>query len=204
MHWRNTARTGRPTVRQYETLNGNATLLVVDASNVQGQPGETTLDYGARIIGSVARTLTRSGAEVELLADARRIHATRDWRTIMKSLALLKGTSGPSVAGRLGKLTESGTVFGVVWARDAATVSALAQLCRRGTAVATVVLEGFAPGDEAGSAASLLRNAGAAVSVCRQGAIEEAIQAIEQDDDFVRLGVGTRSSTFGQTTDLAA
>jgi uncharacterized protein (DUF58 family) len=205
VHWRNTARTGRPTVRQYETTTGNATVLVLDTSNVRGVPGDTTLDYGARIAASVARALTRSGTEVELLTDARRVSPTRDWRQIMKSLALLKETPGPSVAGRLQKLTDTGTIFAVVCSRDVASISALAQLSRRGAAVAAVVLEGFEPADDAETTISLLRDAGAAVTSCRRGTLEETIVAIERGDGSVlSIGGEVKPSANEQLTDLAA
>jgi len=180
MHWRNTARTGRPAVKEFDAWADNAVTLALDVGMVQGSPGESTLDYGVRLAASVSRTVIAGGGEVALLTGAEDMQQTADWRAVMKSLAVLDPKPGRSLGSALKEVQPGDRVFGVVWARDAASVMALAALCRRGCSVAAVVLEGFAPGDEAAHALGLLRRAGAAVVACRRGALEEAVAAIER------------------------
>ena len=180
MHWRNTARTGRLAVKEFDAWADNALVLALDVGMVQGVPGESTLDYGARLAASVARAVIAADGEVGLLTGAGHVEPTADWRAVMKSLAVLEAAPGRSLGNILRLLEAEGRVFAVVWARDAASVAALSALCRRGCSVAAVVLEGFAPGDEAAHAQAVLREAGAAVVACRCGALEEAVSAIER------------------------
>ena len=180
MHWRNTARTGRPAVKEYDAWADNAVTVALDVGMVQGEPGESTLDYGARLAASVSRTIIAGGGEVALTTGAGDMQRTADWRAVMKLLAVLEAKPGRSLGSALKEVQPGDRVFAVVWARDAASVTALAALSRRGCSVAAAVLEGFAPGDEAAHSLGLLRRAGAAVVVCRRGALEEAVAAIER------------------------
>ena len=180
MHWRNTARAGRPAVKEFDAWADNAVVLAMDVGAVQGAPGESTLDYGARLAASIARATTAAGGEVGLLTGASGAQPTVNWRTLMKSLALLDAVPGRHLCNALRRLQPGERVFAVVWAGDAASVAALSDLCRRGCSVAAVLLEGFAPGDEAGRALTVLRQAGAAAVACRRGALEEAVSAIER------------------------
>jgi len=180
MHWRNTARTGRLAVKEFDAWANNAVVLALDVGTVQGEPGESTLDYGARLAASVARAIIAADGEVGLLTGTGQVQPTADWRAVMKSLAVLDAAPGRSLDSALRLLQTEGRVFAVVWARDTASIAALSALCRRGCSVAAVVLEGFAPGDEAAHALAMLREAGAAVVACRRGALEEAVAAIER------------------------
>ena len=180
MHWRNTARTGRPTVKEFDAWADNAVTVALDVGMVQGEPGETTLDYAARLAASVSRTIIAGGGEIALMTGAEDMQQTADWRAVMKSLAVLDAKPGRSLGSALKGVQPGDRVLAVVWARDAASATALAALCRRGCSVAAVVLEGFASGDEAAHTLGLLRRAGAAVVACRRGALEEAVAAIER------------------------
>ena len=54
IHWRNTARVGRPMVKEFDSSRGQTLHLLFDATQVWGRGKETTLEYGIKILASAA------------------------------------------------------------------------------------------------------------------------------------------------------
>jgi len=180
MHWRNSARTGRLAVKEFDARTDNAVVLALDVGMVRGEPGETTLDYGARIAASVSRAITGAGGDVSLMTGSATGAPTTNWAEMMRSLAMLEPSPGRSLGNALRQLVPGTRLLAAVWARDAVSVAALSALARRGCTVTAVVLDGFEPGDDGAQAVGMLRNAGIAAVSCHRGALEDAIAAIER------------------------
>jgi len=180
MHWRNSARTGRPAVKEFDARTDNAVVLALDVGMVRGKPGETTLDYGARIAASVSRAITGAGGDVSLMTGSATGAPTTNWAGMMRSLAMLEPSPDRSLGNALRQLVPGTRLLAAVWARDGVSVAALSALARRGCTVTAVVLDGFEPGDDGAQAVGMLRNAGIAAVSCHRGALEDAIAAIER------------------------
>ena len=54
IHWRNTARTGRPMVKEFEDTQDQTLCLLFDATQVWGEGKESTLEYSIKIVASIA------------------------------------------------------------------------------------------------------------------------------------------------------
>ena len=182
VHWKNTARTGRLMVKEYDAGADDGVVIAFDASNPVGEGAETTLEYAVSIAASASRALVRNNHEVAIAAGGPPGPATSDWRRIMESLALVE--SGPlrMLGNAIAAVPGTARVLAIVSADDRVSIKALASLALRGGSVAAVVLGGFVEGQDSSSAVASLRAAGVATTQCRRGGLEDCIHEIETGD----------------------
>ena len=179
IHWKNTARTGRPSVKQYDAGAEDSVIVGLDLTFDYGEGSESTLEYAATLCASVARAISIRDGSVSVATGSDLAQPTYDWSNIMHTLAIAERDPGSPLATSLKDVLPGQRVFAVVSSKDAASISALAGLSRRGAAVAAVVLEGFAEDDDAGTAISKLLHAGIAAIPCAKGEIQEALASVE-------------------------
>jgi uncharacterized protein (DUF58 family) len=176
IHWKNTARTGRPSVKQYDAGAEDSVVVALDLTFDHGEGSESTLEYAATLCASVARAISVRGGSVSVATGSELAQPTYDWSNVMHTLAIAERDPGSPMSTSLKDVMPGQRVFTVVSSKDVASISAIASLSRRGAAV---VLEGFTYGDESGPAVGRLLHAGVAAIPCVKGEIREALAAIE-------------------------
>ena len=182
IHWKNTARTGRAAVKQYDAGAEESLIVGFDSAMVYGaedESADTTLEYAASVLASVCRAVTRSGGAVRLAIDGQISQPSMDWPELMGRLATVERNPDGGFPAAARRILPDQRVFAVISGRDRASASALESLARRGASVAALVLEGFAPGDDAAPVLRSLRGARIRAVAGRKGAIEDAIRLIE-------------------------
>lgn len=185
IHWKNTARTGRLMVKEYDAGADDGVVIAFDASSPVGEGVETTLEYAVSIAASASRALVMNNHEVAIAAGGPPGPATSDWRRIMESLALVKPAPALVLGNAISSVLGTARVLAIVSADDRVSLKALASLSLQGGSVSAVVLGGFAEGHHPlflAAAMATLRAAGVATIECQRGALEECIAGIERGD----------------------
>ena len=182
IHWKNTARTGRLMVKEYDAGADDGVVIAFDASSWVGEGVETTLEYAVTIAASASRALVRNNLEVAIAAGGPPGPATSDWGRIMELLALVKPEPLRILGNAISSVPASARVLAIVSADDRVSLKAVASLALRGGSVSAVVLGGFAEGHLTFPALASLRAAGVATIECRRGGLEECISMIESGD----------------------
>ncbi|MBM3942344.1 MAG: DUF58 domain-containing protein [SAR202 cluster bacterium] len=185
IHWRNTARAGRPMVREMEDPSDRSLHLLFDATQVWGEDRETTLEYAIKIIVSVADYARRRGVPVQVwgggLGDASTGNPASEmlWQQLLHRLALAAPEDGPSLAYSVGKLPPGSHALAVVSAGDQQGIKALrlaAPTLERLTVVALKDFGELAPPEDNLAA---LRQARAVVLRCGPGQLQDAWHNLE-------------------------
>jgi uncharacterized protein (DUF58 family) len=193
IHWRNTARAGRPMVKEFEDPRDHTLYLLFDATREWGQDRDTTLEYGIKTVASVADyahhrqvpvRLWGAGFSGDTLAQGVNggVDATHavTWPQVLRRLALLEVGEGPSLADSLSQTPPGASVLAVVAAGDETGIHALGLAAARLHRLAVVALEGFDHQAEPEGALDLLEARGVPVVRCRPGKLEEAFNTLER------------------------
>lgn len=193
IHWRNSARSGRLAVREFDTWNDRAVVFAIDTINVRGESPESSLDYAARISASCAKVIEREGGSVSVMTAAGESPEFLVWTGVMEHLARIQpGPAGTgSLADHISALQPGRRLMAFLTAgseREATAVSAAAQ---RGVACVAIVFEnteivavnGTPESPERSGPVALgmhaLWQAGVPVVRCAPGGLEDALAVIE-------------------------
>ncbi|MBT3942033.1 MAG: DUF58 domain-containing protein [Chloroflexi bacterium] len=179
IHWKNTARTGRLMVKEYDAGADDGVVIALDASSVHGEGAKTTLEYALSIAASASRALVRNNHEVSIAAGGIPGPATTDWAKIMESLALVETGPLKKLGNAIANVPGTARVLAIVSADDRVSVKALASLALRGGSVSAVVLGGFTDSDHTTAAVASLKATGVSAIECQRGHIEDCISEIE-------------------------
>jgi len=201
IHWKNTARTGRPSVKQYDAGAEDSVIVALDLTFDYGEGSESTLEYASTLCASVARAISSRGGAVSVATGSDLSQPTFDWSAVMHTLAVAERDPGSPMSASLKDVLPGQRVFSVISSKDISSISTLSSLSRRGAAVAAVVLEGFTEEDEARAAVGQLQQAGVAVVSCARGEIQEALTSIESG---ITHRTASRASTDKSSMDIAA
>lgn len=188
IHWKNTARVGKPAVKEYDAGVEDALVIAFDTAAVYGDGRDTTLEYAITLAASVGRVVCARGGDVRLASDGRLSEPIRDWPELMRRLAVIEQSLDSPLALTLRNVPTAMRTLGIVAARDRAGAAALALLARRGVSVAAVVLEGFDSGADGFGTVRALERSGIAAIACRRGAIEQAVSLMEQGRTRAAIG----------------
>ena len=131
IHWKSTARTGRPSVKQYDAGAEDSVIVGLDLTFDYGEGSESTLEYAATLCASVARAISIRGGSVSVATGSDLAQPTYDWSNIMHTLAIAERDPGCPLATSLKDVLPGQRVFAGVSSKDAASISALAGLSRR-------------------------------------------------------------------------
>jgi uncharacterized protein (DUF58 family) len=162
IHWRNTARAGRPMVRDLEDPQDQALHLLFDATQVWGEERDTTLEYAIKIIAGVADYARRHSVPVQVWGGGLQsqeaaigVGAIREsplhsgpsqgipWPRLLHGLALAAPGDGPSLARSLRQLPPGANALVVVSAGDLHGRQALRLTAPALRRLSVVWLEGF-------------------------------------------------------------
>jgi uncharacterized protein (DUF58 family) len=179
IHWRNSARSGRLAVKEFDAWSDQSVMMVIDTSTVAGDSPESSLDYAARLAGSAARSLMRDGGHVTLVSSAAVGRSASDWSSMMAELALLQPGVGAAAEEALRTAGQGARVIAFVHPAGTRLIAALGHASRRGAAVGAVVFDGFGADERAQAVMRTLRQAGANVIACAPGQLEQCARAIE-------------------------
>jgi uncharacterized protein (DUF58 family) len=186
MHWKNTARTGRPTVKEFDAGLEESLTITFETGAVLGEEPETTLEYAITIAASVGRVVLARGGEAHLSLGASGREVCHDWSEMMRRLAVLQPAPATVMVDALRNAEAGSRVLAIVAAEHESNVAAVVNAARRGVSVAAVVLEGFAGRASAGGLAGAadavrtLSGAGVPAVVCPVGRIAQGMDAIER------------------------
>jgi hypothetical protein len=179
IHWRNSARSGRFAVREFDTWHDRSVIFAIDTGYVEGDSPESTLDYAARLAASASRSVVREGGTATLLTPLHRSPDYMDWPGFMEEVAkLTPGSHGNGLEAAVERLGAGTRLVAFVPAGSSRLARILIDASNRGLSVAAVAFEGFAPGPPGASVASALEQSGVRVIRCVQGDLAGAVQAM--------------------------
>lgn len=190
IHWRNSARSGRLAVREFDTWNDRAVVFAIDAVNVRGNSPESSLDYAARVAASCAKVIEQEGGSVSVMTPAGESPEFLEWAGVMEHLARLEqelpGTG--SLAKQLAVLQPGRRLMAFLTDGSEREASAVCAAAQRGVACVAIVFADKEAGAESGQGEGespsvqgvhALRQAGVPVVRCAPGELDEVLAAIE-------------------------
>ena len=203
IHWRNTARVGRPMVKEFDSSQGQSLYLLFDATQVWGQGKETSLEYGIKIVASAAAYARGRQVPAQvwgggLAGDTATASAVTDisWRQLLRSLALVSPGAGQGIVEELQRVAPGSIALAVVSIADRQAIQAISMLAGNLGRLVVVTLEGFGEPEPAAGIFSALQRTGCYLVRCRQGKLEDAFVALEQMEGHAADGPGSTSARF--------
>ena len=186
IHWRNTARTGRPMVREFEDPQDPTLHLLFDASKSWGEGRESSLEYSIKLIASVANYARLHRVPVQVWGGtpdaglaAARPPVGENWQRLLKSLALVEPGQGPSLQRSLGRLPAGCSALAVFSSGDRQSARALRLAGLNLSRLVVVALEGFGEPDSCDDTLDELACAGGQVIRCRPGQLPQTLKQLE-------------------------
>ncbi len=178
IHWRNSARSGRLAVREFDTWNDRAVVFAIDAVNVEGESPESSLDYAARIAGSCAKVIEREGGTVSVLTATGESPDFMAWSGVMEHLARMEqeahGTE--SLVQRIARLQPGRRLIAFLSSSSGDEAAAVAEAAGRGIACIAVM---YVDGDTSADSFGALQQAGVPVVQCVPGELDRVLSEIE-------------------------
>ena len=187
IHWRNTARLGRPMVKEFEEARDPTLHLLFDATQVRGQGKETTLEYGIKVVASAADYVLRNLGSVRMWGGRLRGEVAGQaegdrmtWPELLKSLALVEAGEGWRLPEALAQLPSGSSALVVVSADDGPAIRAIDQVAPTLDRLVVVGLEGFQETESDDNLLDSLEMEGISVIRCRPGRLPETLQSLER------------------------
>ena len=179
IHWRNTARLGRPMVKEFEDTQEASLAIVFDSGKEIGQGQETTLEYCIKLAASVSGCVIEQGRTVCLVTG--NLPAQQlPWPALLRELSLLEAGDGPGLPGLLEALPPGAPVLAFVSESDSQGIDALVSRACLMSGVAAVVLEGFeGQSSQTVGASARLRENGVPTVACSVGNLRGALESIQ-------------------------
>lgn len=186
IHWRNTARSGRPMVKEFEDPRDQTLHLLFDATRVWGEGRETTLEYAIKVVASVADYARRHRVPVQVWGgdlpgtSAGGPGADRRWAELLKGLALVAAGDGASLSASIGRLTPGASALVVVSRGDHQGIRSLGLYGPTLQHLAVVALEEFGEPVSEDDPVDSLELARISVARCRPGQLPLLLQDLAQ------------------------
>ena len=180
IHWRNSARSGRLAVKEFDSWSERAVALVIDADDLPAQAtGDRPSDYAVRMAATASTALIASGGTVRVAAPDRGLIRSA-WTDVMTDLAQIEDQPPGTSVHWVSAVGPTERVLAFVHSGNSNLLSALGAMARSGSDVAAVIFEGFVPGDSAESSVTSLKSVGANAISCRRGELSEGIKIMER------------------------
>ena len=186
IHWRNSARTGRLVVKEFDSWSERSIAFVIDADElpVNVDSDVRLSDYAVRMAASAAAPLVDMGGTVRVVTtDGGQIRTS--WADAMSDLAQITDQPAGTSTRWAEEISVGERVLAFVHSSNSELLSSLTAMARSGSDIAVVVFEGFMPGDDAGHAVSALTSVGISAITSRLGEFSKSIRQLEQG-----VGVG--------------
>ena len=207
IHWRNTARAGQLMVKELEDPVDETVYLVFDATHVFGEGRETTLEYGIKVLASVADYAYRNHVPVRVVGGRcgtagvsqywnNSTRSRRAWRRLLGELALAAPEEGLNLIESLIHLPPGASALVAASPSDHPAMQAIARLSSTLRRLVVVSLEGFGDPEAEDRGLNLLRGVKAPVVNCRQGRLREALNILESMDGLFLSSRSVASATF--------
>ena len=201
IHWRNTARTGRIMVRELEDSVDRTLHLLFDATRVWGEGRETTLEYGIKVVASIAHYAHRNQIPVRVLGGGldcdRETPGKRGtwpnqtaWSQIFKALASVTRGDGRGLAETLAHVPHGGSVVVVVSSADRTGLQAILKASLMLHQLVVILLEGFGEDGMDDGHLRALQTASTQMVICRPGQLREALQSFETRGRPISSAIG--------------
>ncbi|MCH8061389.1 MAG: DUF58 domain-containing protein [Chloroflexi bacterium] len=174
IHWRNTARTNLPQVKEFEQSPDSALVVAFNIQEEGVQGGESALEHAVQIAASAGDHVCRSGGVVCIIANGVR-QETSSRHLLLRSLALLSGEKGSRRLSLEEQAPPYTAVLVVLEESDGDGLRDAARLSAANRDVTAIVLRGFDKSSEPINARGLLSSAGARVIECWPGDVESSI-----------------------------
>ena len=180
LHWRNTARVGRPMVREHEDTQENVLTIVFDSCRDFGPEPDTLVEHCIKVAASVAAHVSARGGTVRVVTDGLQGWEMA-WPVLYRELALLETGRGPGLPALLASLPGRSPVLALVSEDDRAGMEALASSRGRSPNSAVVLLEGFGRESVEGTLAAResVRRLAMPVVLGRPGHLHDTLRALE-------------------------
>jgi len=187
IHWRNTARMGRPMVKEFEDAKDPTLHLLFDATQVRGQGKETSLEYGIKVVASAADYVLRNLGSVRMWGGRLRGEVAGQaegdritWPELLKSLALVKAGEGWRLSEALVQIPSGSSALVVVCADDRPAIRAIDEVAPTLERLVVVGLEGFQEAESDDNLLGSLDLERVSVIRCRPGRLPETLQSLER------------------------
>jgi uncharacterized protein (DUF58 family) len=153
IHWKSTARLGRPMVKTFEMdpTSNIWILLDLDRSVRAGEGDESTEEYGVRIAASLAYRFMQSNRQIGLMMDGAEkvimdpVRGSQQYGRMLEALAVAEARGSTPLAqllqGEGRRMSRHTTCVIVTSAIDAEWVASLSLLLRQGARAAVVLLD---------------------------------------------------------------
>lgn len=187
IHWRNTARMGRPMVKEFEDAQDATLDLLYDATFAVGESKDTTLEYAIKLVASAADYAARSQTSVRVWGGRTRGETCGDsgldemnLSELLEGLARVESGEGMSLCQSLSQLPMGASALIIVSAFDDQAIQLISEIGPHFHRIAVVVLEGFGEAVKDDRHLKALESLGAPVITCRPGGLMNTLQALEQ------------------------
>ena len=193
IHWRNTARLGRLMVKEFEDPADATLYLAFDATHVWGEGKETTLEYGIKVVASVADYAWRHRVPVHVLGGgvrgkdpgpgiSRGELAALSRAPLLESLARVAPGDGLGLPETLAELPRGSSALVAVSLADTAAVQAIVRAAPKLHRLVVVAFDEFGDrkngGEADADALKPLHLAKIPVARCAKGKLGEALQSL--------------------------
>lgn len=180
IHWRNSARTGRLAVKEFDSWAERSVAVLIDADELPVQEvGDRPADYAVRMAASAAIPLIESGGSVRVVTTEGGLVRT-SWSEVMVDLAKVDDQRPGTSTRWAAEIGVGERVLAFVHSSNSDLLTSLTAMAKSGSEIAAVVFEGFMPGDNAGHALSMLNSVGVNAIAARNHELTEAIHSMER------------------------
>ena len=175
IHWRNTARTGEPQVKEFENVADRSLIVALDVIGIK-RWGIEALDDAIRIAASVSDYVCRSRGTVRLLAGGLD-ETSGSRRRLLERLALLQGDALGDLTSALRMLGPAVNVLAIV-AEGPGREPALAGRLAAGQRMNVVMMKGFGAVAGPGPVHEETRPQGGTIVECWPGGVVRALESL--------------------------
>ncbi|MCH8279574.1 MAG: DUF58 domain-containing protein [Chloroflexi bacterium] len=190
IHWRNTAKMGRPMVKEFEDAKDPTLDIIFDAIQVEGEGKDTTLEYSIKIAVSAADYAIRNQGTVRVWGGNLRGETAgvsegdgMSWPALLRQMSLMQAGEGWGIAESLSRLPPGCSALVIVSSDDQEAIQALIREAPRLERLVVVALAGFGETEATetrGSGLSALERSRVSVLLCRPHRLPDALESLER------------------------
>jgi len=180
IHWRNSARTGRLAVKEFDSWSERSVAMVIDADELPVKiEGDRPSDYAVRMAASTAAPLIESGGTVRVVTTGGGQIRT-SWTETIPDLAQIEDQTNGTASRWIEDINVGERVLAFVHSSNSELLSSLSAMAHSGSEIAAVVFEGFMTADDAGHAVNTLTSVGINAISFHLGEFSQGMKKMEQ------------------------